>query len=82
MTKENSWEKEQMKPQTLAGVHIHAHTSIFYQNKNDLQETKAYVTISLFVIEKLYIKYRNFKDGLLKKIVCPFYVLIDAMNSS
>lgn len=55
---------------------------MFYQSENDVQETKAYATISLFVIEKLYIKYRNFKDGLLKKIVCPFYVLIDAMNSS
>ena len=28
--------------------------------------------LGFVVVQKIYIKYRNFKDGLCKKIVCPF----------
>ena len=30
--------------------------------------------LGFVVVQKIYIKYRNFKDGLCTKIVCPFCV--------
>lgn len=36
----------------------------------------------LFVVQKLYIKYKNFKDGLSINIVCPFCMLKEINNSS
>lgn len=38
--------------------------------------------IGFVFVQKIYIKFRNFKDGLCLKLVCPFCVQKKVMNTS
>ena len=55
---------------------VHTHTCILTQG--GLASSKK---LGFIVVQKMYIKYRNFKVGLCSKIVCPFCVQKAMMNS-
>lgn len=47
------------------------------------RESNTYLLkIGFVFVQKIYIKFRNFKDGLCLKLVCPFCVQEKVMNTS
>lgn len=59
---------------TVGAVHTHTHTSISLK--------KSSKNLGLVLVQKIYIKYKNLKDGLCKKIVRPFCVQKWMMDTS
>ena len=55
-----------LSAKTLGAVYTHTHTGISLK--------KSRKTLSLVLIQKIYIKYKNLKDGLCIKIARPFCV--------
>lgn len=51
---------------TVGAVHTHTHTSISLK--------KSSKNLGLVLVQKIYIKYKNLKDGLCEKIARPFCV--------
>ena len=50
------------------------HTTTFYRTKNYTINKIYLQKLGLVFVQKIYIKYKNFKDGLCSKIACPFGV--------
>ena len=66
--------------QIHGNVLIQLWKKVVEQRKLNSKQAKA--NLVLFVIQKLYIKYKKIKDGLLKIIICPFGVQKEEMSSS
>ena len=58
----------------LEAVHTHTHTSISLK--------KSSKNLGLVLVQKIYIKYKNLKDGLCRKIARPFCVQKGVVDTS
>ena len=66
---------------------IYTTWNLCFQGKNSTEKYTQEDLVSskklgFVVIQKMYIKYKNFKDGLCSKIVCPFCMQKGVRNIS
>ena len=64
------------KAETLGAVYIYIYIYI------SISLQKSSENLGLVLVQKIYIKYKNLKDGLCKKIARPFCVQKGVMDTS
>ena len=63
-----------LSAKTLGAVYIYTHTGISLK--------KSSKKLAFVLVQKIYIKYKNLKDGLCIKIAHPFCVQKEVINTS